>query len=203
VPGGKQVPKQTVSERTGKFSDVYARMKSDEIQRRVAQLFAAIEICRDKKLILPALILVYSTIDIMAWLNRDEQHEDVKRSDFLLWVETFLLPNTDLACTSLDLYGARCSLLHSYSAASRLSRKGEASQLFYAWGDADEEELQKLIDRDNTRDAKAVHVEKLISALKVAVQRFLATMSHTELIQLRVEKFFTDMPPLKLDDLLG
>jgi len=175
-------------------------MDADEIEKRIAHLFAAIQNCMDKKYMLPALILVYSIMDTMAWLNRDEQHDDVTRSDFLAWVDTFLMPDSDLSCSSTDLYAARCSLLHSYSAESKLSREGKASQVFYAWGNADEKDLQKLIDWVNTHDAKAVHIDKLYTALKVAVQRFLAVTKHAELIKRRADKFFTSMPPVTLDD---
>jgi len=40
-------------------------------------------------------------------------------------------PQTQVGCTPDDLYAARCGLLHSGSAESRLSREGKASPLWY------------------------------------------------------------------------
>lgn len=171
-----------------------------DIEKRVTHLFSAIENCMDEKYKLPALILIYSTMDTMAWLNRDETHYDVTRSDFLSWVETFLLPDSGLSCLSIDLYAARCSMLHSYSAESKLSREGKASQIFYAWGNANEKELQRLIDTANTHNAKAIHIDRLYMALKVAVQRFLGATKNAELIKDRADKFFTDILPTHLND---
>lgn len=173
-------------------------MNTDELEKRIAHMLAAIDQCLGNKYTLPALILIYSTIDIMAWLNRDEDHDDVMRSDFLSWVDCFLMPDSGLSCTSTDLYAARCSLLHSYTAESKLSREGKASQIFYVWGAAQDQDLQEIIDRVNTRNAKAVHVDKLLAALKLGIGRFLAVVKHAELTQNRAEKFFTNMPPIKL-----
>ena len=174
-------------------------MDATTLEKHTDHLLTAIETCIANKFTLPALILMYSAIDIMAWLNRDEEHEDVTRSDFILWAETFLLPDSGLSCTAIDLYAARCSLIHSYTAESRLSREGKASEIFYAWGNAQEQDLQKLIEWVNTRDAKAVHVEKLFAALKVGVGRFITFVQHAELVRARAEKFFTNMPPMKVE----
>jgi len=144
-------------------------------------------------------MLTYATIDIMAWLDRDKNHQDVQPSDFIRWVETYLLPNSQLSCTAIDLYAARCSLIHSYSAESRLSREGRASEIFYAWGTADEQELQKLIDLEGSRDAKAIQVEKLLAALKQGVEQFIANVRHSQMVIDRAERFFAHMPGLKVE----
>ena len=60
-----------------------------------------------------AMILVYSGIDAFAWLNRPGNIEDVRRTDFEQWVDTYLLPDSGLNCSSSDLYAARCGLVHS------------------------------------------------------------------------------------------
>jgi hypothetical protein len=169
-------------------------MDSYVLEKHTDHLLAAIETCMKDKFTLPALILLYSTIDIMAWLNRSEEHPDVTRSDFIQWVDTFLLPDSDLSCTAIDLYAARCSLIHSYIAESKLSRESKASEIYYAWGSAQEQHLQALIEWVSAYDAKAVHVEKLLDALKIGISRFLASTQQSELIRTRAGKFFTNIP---------
>jgi len=144
-------------------------------------------------------MLAYAMIDIMAWLDRDVKHKDVQQDDFIKWVETYLLPNSQLSCTAIDLYAARCSLLHSYSAESRLSRQGRASEIFYAWGVADEQDLQKLIDLEGSRDAKAVQVEELLVALKRGIEQFIPNARHNQLVIDRADKFFSNMPSIQAD----
>lgn len=105
-------------------------MTQQVFERNAEELLTAIEACLRSRLLLPGLLLLYAGIDIMAWLNRPKSHADVQRSDFVEWAEKYLLPGTKLACSAIDLYAARCSLLHSYTAESRLSREGKAKQVF-------------------------------------------------------------------------
>jgi hypothetical protein len=94
----------------------------------------------------------------------------------------------------MDLYAARCSLIHSYSAESRLSREGNANEIFYAWGTADERDLQKLINLEGSHDAKAIQVERLLAALKQGANQYIAKVRHSQMVLDRAEKFFTNMP---------
>jgi hypothetical protein len=169
-------------------------MENSTLEMQAQHLVSSIELCLRNHFTAPSLILTYATIDIMAWLDRDENHQDVQRDDFIRWVETYLLPSSQLPCTAIDLYAARCSLLHSYSAESKLSREGKANLVFYAWGTAEQQDLQKLIDLAGNRDAKAVQVEGLIRALKTGIERFLSDMAHNELVTSRAVKLFSNMP---------
>jgi len=157
-------------------------MSSNTLETHAQHLISSIELCLKNKFTAPSLMLTYATIDIMAWLDRDENHEDVTRSDFIKWVETYLLLNYQLSCTAIDLYAARCSLIHSYTSESRLSREGGATEIFYAWGTADERNLQEAIDLSDKHDAKAIHVDKLLTALKRGVEQFLANVHHNPMI---------------------
>ena len=70
-----------------------------------------------------ALVLTYSGMDTMAFLNMAAERSDVMRSDFITWAERYIqLPGAGI--TARDLYGARCSVLHG-GAPSRLSRGAE------------------------------------------------------------------------------
>ena len=78
-----------------------------------------------------AVILIYSGIDTMAYLDMPASQEDVTRTDFVRWAERYIrFPCTE-QLTGLDLYGARCGMLHSYSVASNLSRQGKCRQIAY------------------------------------------------------------------------
>jgi hypothetical protein len=43
---------------------------------------------------------------------------------------TFLVPSR-LGCTAEDLYAARCAIVHSGAAESKMSREGKASEIWY------------------------------------------------------------------------
>ncbi len=139
----------------------------------------------------------------MAWFDREVSHEDVQRSDFIRWVETYLLSEADAPCTAIDIYAARCSMLHSNSAESALSRKGAATHIFYAWGTAQKQNLEKLIDSVDAYSAKAIHVEELFSSLQIGVAKFLLNIEndpcHAALVYERSAKCFIIIPPIEIE----
>lgn len=78
-----------------------------------------------------AVVLILSGIDTMAYLNMSENQQEVKPQDFINWCEKYIKFPCKEQLTGLDLYGARCSMLHQYGSQSKLSRKGECRQIGY------------------------------------------------------------------------
>jgi hypothetical protein len=181
----------------GYISKYRVVMTQQVFEKNINDLLAAIADCLNKQLVLPSLLLLYAGIDIMAWLNRPESRADVERTDFIGWSENYLLPGSGLVCNALDLYAARCALLHSFSAESQLSRKGNAKQIFYAWGSARVGDLQRLVDIVGTHSAVAVHVDDLLKAFRIGVEHFKNVLSHdpqhATLIYQRANKFFSNV----------
>jgi len=174
-------------------------MTKEVYEHSVRQLVSTMEVCCKEKLVLPSLILLYSGMDIMAWLSRDKSHVDSTRHDFTHWINTYLLPGHGFTCKAKDLYAARCSILHSYTSESQLSRQGEAKKVFYSWGTAHPESLQQIIDVSSEKDKVIVlHVDLLMDAFKEGVQRFNKALSKDRSLSLlvysRSNKFFTSIP---------
>lgn len=142
---------------------------------------------------LPGLILLYSAIDIFASLARPASKASVTRDDFIHWVETYMLPGSGLACTAIDLYAARCSLVHTYTAESSLSRDRKARPIQYdQWG---KDSLQDLItEAGMTNTDVGVPVEKLFNAFLNATERFEFDISsdpkRQKLVDRRVQQFY-------------
>ena len=151
----------------------------ESLERAFAQLFEAINVCLEKRLRSPALILLYSTIDIASWLCSDDRSV---RARFTTWVEKYVLPGTTLKCNAVDLYGARCGLVHMYSAVSDLSAKGEARPLGYAHKPSRVEDLEELVDTgmklkvDPSLSFVPVQFEDLLEASRQGVATFLSEL---------------------------
>ena len=98
-----------------------------------------------------------------------------------------------------------CSVVHSYSAESRLSRKEKAAKLFYAWGEFEKEELQKLIDESREPNTKAINLDILISDTKNGINRFLDKEGNNQLVLDRAVKFFIrrTINELKAENIIG
>src|ERR1700736_5152787 len=106
------------------------------------QLKSSIEDCVSKGRVLSCLTLLYLTIDNLASLEK--RATEGTRHSFVRWVDTYMLPNDALQFSALDLYAARCGIIHSFSAESDLSRKGQAKKIVYAWGTASVDSLRQV-----------------------------------------------------------
>src|ERR1035438_9510843 len=82
-----------------------------------------IRLLLDNECLSAAVILIYSGIDAMAFLNMPAQQTDVTGGDFVRWVDRYVHFPCQEQVSGLDLYGARCSVLHAHGARSNLSRR--------------------------------------------------------------------------------
>jgi hypothetical protein len=167
--------------------------------RNVGDLVRAIDLCLRSELLLPGVALLYSLIDLMAWLSRPGGQDDVHRADFVRWVDKYLLPIPDSSYGAIDLYAARCSIIHSYTAESKLSREGDASRVCYTMGDRDPKRLQSDLDSVGYA-AIVVHVDSLFKAVLKSIDIFKDDLNSNEKLAAIVfgrseTKFYSYLPP--------
>ena len=127
----------------------------------------------------PALVLLYSGIDVSASLVRLETEPDTNRGHFKKWAEDYMIGPSQLTVGSEDLYGARCGLLHTHSPSSRDSRQAKARELFYYRARrALPPDMQRVLESKlkwvRARGQLPVDVEVLYAAFEDGVRRFLA-----------------------------
>ncbi|MBM3943371.1 MAG: hypothetical protein FJ316_10715 [SAR202 cluster bacterium] len=65
------------------------------------------------------LTLIYCGIDLMAYLGMPIPQKRVKCRDFVNWAEKYLCPQLGQGISGIDLYAARCNIVHSYSVGFR------------------------------------------------------------------------------------
>jgi hypothetical protein len=95
----------------------------DDLKASIAMLLEALKAKS-------ALILLYSAIDILGAL--DSPDGVATRATFRRWADRYMKPATTLGCSSLELYSARCGLLHNLSPTTNLTRAGVAREFIYA-----------------------------------------------------------------------
>lgn len=78
-----------------------------------------------------AVILILSAIDAMASLALPEGKQDVTKSDFVKWAEEYIRFPGENQLSGPDLYGARCAMLHSFGARSKMSREGQCRVILW------------------------------------------------------------------------
>jgi hypothetical protein len=130
------------------FSERAARLVIEDGIKRPLRLLL------DQRCFAAAVVVTYSGMDTMAYLNMPERKQDVMRSDFIAWANKFM-DFGDRHVTGTDLYGTRCSVLHG-GAPSRFTREGRGRMLTHG-GNA----------------AAHIPVDRLVEAFFRGVDRFL------------------------------
>lgn len=139
-----------------------------------------------------SLILTYCGIDTMAFLAMPSSQEEVRRIDFINWVNRYMRINNNIddLYPAEDLYSGRCALVHSYGVESRSSRMGKTRLVGYGAGlKIHKLKNQKMILFD---------IELFIKDFKEGVIRFLEEAKKDKLllknIDVRIEKLVCIMP---------
>lgn len=91
----------------------------------------AISLLLENALQSQALIILYSSIDALGLLDSESSKLKSTSTTFRNWVDKYLLIDPKLKCSSIDLWGARCGILHTFMKESDLSRDAKAKELFY------------------------------------------------------------------------
>ena len=192
---------------------------SETVEEKFAQLLVIAEKCVRERATTPALILIFSAIDVAGWLSAVSPSAS-PRSRFTGWVARYLLPFSNLDCSAIELFAARCGIVHNFSSESDLSRgcRGKIRQIVYSWGDADFEALRAMTAIVNLdlptssamqgRVAKytCIKVEDLISSFREGLNRFSNESKSDEGMAARIRdrsgKVLTHMSKAHADELL-
>lgn len=116
-----------------------------------------------------AAILILSAIDAMAFLSMPEARDDVTRGDFIAWADKYIRFPGSEQLTGVDLYGARCAMLHCYGVRSRMSRRGECRMVGYM----DESTPPIRFNPEVSKELVLVSLPALRDAVFQGIDRFL------------------------------
>jgi hypothetical protein len=159
--------------------------------------------CLNRQQILPCLVLLYSGIEIVAKMG--SVPSEGTRAYFVRWVTKYILNKGQFEATALDLYAARCGIVHAFSPDSDLYRDGKARRISYAWGSADSKKLSASIAA-LSYDLVSVHLNELVHAFNIGVADFLTDLSNLPEERRRAEQvrgsWFTNLEEAVLDDFL-
>lgn len=114
-----------------------------------------------------SVILIYAGIDAMAYLGLPESQENVSNKDFINWVDRYIRFNGEVQLSGVELYSARCGMLHTYSPFSKLTREGRARVIGYV----DEASIEVMVDNE-VPDLVIVSIKALAQAFSRGVQAF-------------------------------
>lgn len=146
-------------------------MSEEKFQKGIMQLGYGIELCLENKLNSPAQVLIYSAIDIVSWLASPEKY--ASKVSFIKWVEAYLLPGSSIKATALDLYAARCGIIHTLTPEAKPIPNEKPRLICYVTGDSTVDLIQRSIELSGkTSRFVAVHINDLYKAWRLGVKRF-------------------------------
>ncbi len=92
--------------------------KAIDPQDTVQFLVGELKKVYDSKSMVGAIIMTYVLIDSMARAGLPAGRNDVKRDDFVAWVDKYMKTATpaEYQYAGIDVYNARCGMLHTFTA---------------------------------------------------------------------------------------
>ncbi len=153
-----------------------------------------IEVTIERDCLGSAVILILSGIDSMAYLGMPANQQNVKRDDFVGWADRYIRFPCQDQLTGLDLYGARCAMLHSYGVVSKLSREGQCRKVGYM-----NKSIPEVRYNPNVRkDLVLVSVPALAEAFFRGIDRFLVDLfsdrNRAKIAETRLREFIQRLP---------
>lgn len=117
-----------------------------QIQKFTQDTHNAIQLLYSNRLIGQMLVIMYSAIDAMGLLDAHSSTNKATGETFKNWVDKYLLKQNNFEFNALDLWAARCAVLHTFMADSELSNHGKAKKIFYISRNTDVALVQALLE---------------------------------------------------------
>ncbi len=136
----------------------------------------AISTLYEKNLLPHSLVVIYSTIDICGLLDAKPSQTNADSASFKAWVKKYVLAYPGLELNEIDLWAARCGVLHTFTSHSKLSSLGKARELKYYTGDKTAPHIQQFINFTKSHeDGKYLPVNyvDLVEAVFTGLKAFL------------------------------
>lgn len=141
------------------------------------------------------LVIIYSSIDSMGLLDAPPTQASASGDSFKNWVKKYLLTNGAFEFNEVDFWSARCSVLHTFTSESDLSKAGKAKEIQYFSGPKDSPMAQAFVSAtksiDNGKHVPA-HLEDtclaFLEALKIFPNDLLAKCKSDPAYEVRLKK---------------
>jgi hypothetical protein len=141
-----------------------------------------------------ALVLLYSGMDAMAFMSLPAGRDSVTRKEYVAWAEKYIRFSSAVQVTGLELYAARCGVLHTFTPDSDLSRDNKVRRIVYV------NRHTPVVSYDPNEPANIVlmSVHGLYEAFVAGVQQFLSDLHADKASEaaalVRLDTMFHEIP---------
>lgn len=163
----------------------------NEIIRNVGavlgQVFEVIDECLGKQQYLPAQMLMFAWLDVVSSLTRPENKKGTNKEYFLAWLRDYA-DLSSVGATPLDLYAARCGVLHTATPNSDLSSQGKAKEIAWTRVGKHKDALDFLRKdlRKRTQNHLLIDIDMLRNCIVAAFGRYLDALKKNGDLQRRL-----------------
>lgn len=168
--------------------------KTARLSNRMNTVLLTISECIQNKRLFPALILIYSSIDILGSFQNQDGY--ATRESFKDWTTNYLLREKTFQFDECDLWGARCGVIHTMRYDSQYG--AALKEIIYGFHGY-EADIHKITDP--TKQI-GVYVEDLFEALQKSYLRYLEDLENSSnpIVSTNLDKLpkFIDLIPITL-----
>jgi hypothetical protein len=142
------------------------------LSQALIQLTESIDLLLGQRHTRSALILLYTTIDILGSLLRPKSVPNTAGKYFKKWATDYMIKPCGLQVTADDLWGYRCGLLHTHTLSSDYSRAGRAREISHFRGVPTPKVSQEFETLRRRGGRVFVDIDALNEALKKGIRSF-------------------------------
>ena len=142
-----------------------------------------------------AATLCYVCIDTLAYLSMSLDRNNTTKKDFIDWVNTYLKshPDQPYKYRGIDVYAARCAVLHTWGAEAQIHRQ-DLSVVMFGYSDGG----RHFHSPEVSKRLVIIGVPSFINDVVIGIEEFLAAAMDDEglraRLDLRVNSVFAHFP---------
>jgi hypothetical protein len=155
------------------------------LQARIHEFRASIKLMSDAGFVNSSLVLLYTAIDFVGSLLRPKNKPDTAGEYFKNWVDKYMIAGSKVPFTANDIWGARCGLLHTQTASSKVFREGKARQIHYYRGSLPPD-LEHAMKSLSSKGKLFVNRDSFTGCFEQGIDRFLADVERNPALKQRV-----------------
>ncbi len=122
------------------------KRNSEIIETYFLETLSSIKLLQENRLQTQALIIIMSAIDAFGLLNAPVSETKSSSRTFKSWADKYICSDPEIEYTSEELWGYRCSLLHTFTMSSDLSKSGKIKEIIFYSGSKSSPKVGDLKD---------------------------------------------------------
>lgn len=151
-----------------------------QIEKFITNSLTGLSLLYNAQLYGQMLVLLYSFIDSSGLLDAPPAQIEATGESFKNWVKKYMLSDPRINFSDVDLWSARCAVLHTFTSQSKLSNSGNARELQYYSGPKNSHEAKSFVAAAQSIEGGKhipVHIEDTYLVFLEALKKFSLDLS--------------------------